>query len=37
MAAFGASAFRFYAVSWVPSEPRERVVARFDVWKGALL
>jgi copper resistance protein D len=37
MAAFGASAFRFYAVSWVPSDPGERVVARFDVWNRALL
>src|SRR5437763_2800084 len=37
MAAFGASAFRFYAVGWLPSDPRERVVARFDVWNRALL
>jgi len=37
MAAFGASAFRFYAVGWLPSDPGERVVARFDVWNRALL
>jgi len=37
MAAFGASAFRFYAVGWLPSEPDDRVVARFDVWNKALL
>ena len=37
MAAFGASAFRFYAVGWLPSAPDERVVARFDLWNRALL
>jgi copper resistance protein D len=37
MAAFGASAFRLYAVGWPPSEPDDRVVARFDVWNKGLL
>lgn len=37
MAAFGASAFRFYAAGWLPSDPGERVVARFDVWNRTLL
>src|SRR5438874_534657 len=37
MVAFGASAFRFYAVGWLPSDPGERVVARFDNWNRALL
>jgi copper resistance protein D len=37
MAAFGASAFRFYAVGWLPSEPDERVVARFDHWNKGIL
>ena len=37
MAAFGASAFRFYAVGWLPSAPDERIIARFDLWNRALL
>jgi putative copper resistance protein D len=37
MAAFGASAFRFYEAGWLPSDPGERVVARFDVWNRTLL
>ena len=37
MAAFGASAFKFYAVGGFPSDPGGRVVARFDVWNRALL
>ena len=37
MAAFGASAFRFYAVGWLSSAPDERIIARFDVWNRALL
>jgi copper resistance protein D len=37
MAAFGASAFRFYAVGWLSSAPDERIIARFDLWNRALL
>src|SRR5437764_12614098 len=37
MAAFGASAFKFYAVGGFPSDPGGRVVARIDVWNRALL
>src|SRR5205823_12818214 len=37
MTAFGASAFRFYAVGRLPLELDEGVVARFDLWSRALL